>query len=84
MNTEKKQWIAPQATEIEVNSGGTPFPNEGFTYGSQLKKLPLLTNLVHFHTSGLFLCLKLKTIQLFIEKIIFLYFNFKPTKNIKL
>lgn len=21
MNTEKKQWIAPQATEIEVNSG---------------------------------------------------------------
>jgi hypothetical protein len=34
MNTEKKQWIAPQATEIEVNSGGTPFPNEGFTYGS--------------------------------------------------
>ncbi len=23
MNTEKKQWIAPQATEIEVNSGTT-------------------------------------------------------------
>lgn len=21
MNTEKKQWIAPQATEMEVNSG---------------------------------------------------------------
>ncbi len=21
MNTEKKQWIAPQATEIEVNNG---------------------------------------------------------------
>ena len=21
MNTEKKQWIAPQATEIEVNTG---------------------------------------------------------------
>lgn len=21
MNTEKKQWIAPQATEIEVNGG---------------------------------------------------------------
>lgn len=23
MNAEKKQWIAPQATEIEVNTGNT-------------------------------------------------------------
>lgn len=33
MNTEKKPWIAPQATEIEVNSG-TPVNSiyEGFAY----------------------------------------------------
>jgi hypothetical protein len=34
MNTEKKQWIAPQATEIEVNTGGITSVNEGITYGS--------------------------------------------------
>lgn len=28
MNTEKKQWIAPQATEIEVNGGLTSLPQE--------------------------------------------------------
>ncbi len=28
MNTEKKQWIAPQATEIEVNSGWHTHPTE--------------------------------------------------------
>jgi hypothetical protein len=28
MNTEKKQWIAPQATEIEVNGGATTLPFE--------------------------------------------------------
>ncbi len=32
MNTEKKQWIAPQATEIEVNSGNSPGFNEGVQY----------------------------------------------------
>ncbi len=31
MNTEKKQWIAPQATEIEVNGGGiTDILENGF------------------------------------------------------
>jgi hypothetical protein len=34
MNTEKKQWIAPQATEIEVNNGGVPDPSEGGSYSS--------------------------------------------------
>jgi hypothetical protein len=28
MNTEKKQWIAPQATEIEVNGGNNPALSE--------------------------------------------------------
>jgi hypothetical protein len=28
MNTEKKQWIAPQATEIEVNGGNIPLDSE--------------------------------------------------------
>lgn len=30
MNTEKKQWIAPQATEIEVNSGTHTLHSETF------------------------------------------------------
>ena len=34
MNTEKKQWIAPQATEIEVNGGYTTGVNEGGIYTS--------------------------------------------------
>ncbi len=34
MNTEKKHWIAPQATEIEVNGGFTIGGNEGATYSS--------------------------------------------------
>ena len=32
MNTEKKQWIAPQATEIEVNGGNLPGPPELSAY----------------------------------------------------
>jgi hypothetical protein len=32
MNTEKKQWVTPTATEIEVNSGIYPFPIEGGTF----------------------------------------------------
>lgn len=33
MKTEKKQWIAPQATEIEVNSGSNRDPFiENFLY----------------------------------------------------
>jgi hypothetical protein len=31
MNTEKKQWVTPTATEIEVNGGVFPFPIEGAT-----------------------------------------------------
>lgn len=34
MNTQKKQWIAPQATEIEVNSGGGALPVENAYYSS--------------------------------------------------
>ena len=34
MNTEKKQWIAPQATEIEVNGGNITAPPEEFNYSS--------------------------------------------------
>lgn len=30
MNTEKKQWIAPQATEIEVNGGTNAGPFESY------------------------------------------------------
>ena len=32
MNTEKKQWIAPQATEIEVNGGPNADTFEAFSY----------------------------------------------------
>jgi hypothetical protein len=32
MNTEKKQWIAPKATEIEVNTGNPNNTTEGLTY----------------------------------------------------
>lgn len=39
MNIEKKQWIAPQATEIEVNGGTEPGINElstiAFNNGTQ-------------------------------------------------
>lgn len=36
MNTEKKQWIAPQATEMKVNSGYWSVTNhaENATYSS--------------------------------------------------
>lgn len=34
MNTEKKQWIAPQATEIEVNTGTVVSPPESFNWRS--------------------------------------------------
>jgi hypothetical protein len=34
MNTEKKQWINPEATEIEVNTGGNPDVSEGGSYSS--------------------------------------------------
>jgi hypothetical protein len=33
MSTEKKQWVIPQATEIEVNSGSGVSPIEGDYYG---------------------------------------------------
>jgi hypothetical protein len=32
MNTEKKQWVTPTATEIEVNNGNSLAPFEGGTY----------------------------------------------------
>ncbi|MBG6186821.1 hypothetical protein IWX80_001156 [Flavobacterium sp. CAN_S2] len=32
MNTEKKQWIAPEAIEIEVNSGNPTSIREGISY----------------------------------------------------
>ena len=34
MNTEKKQWIAPQATEIEVNGGINPGLQESTLNGT--------------------------------------------------
>jgi hypothetical protein len=34
MNTEKKQWINPEATKIEVNSGANPAPPEETNYSS--------------------------------------------------
>jgi hypothetical protein len=35
MNTEKKQWVTPTATEIEVNNGPTySAPFEGSSYHS--------------------------------------------------
>ena len=34
MNIEKKQWIAPQATEMEVNSGITPSTVENTSFTS--------------------------------------------------
>jgi hypothetical protein len=33
MNTEKKQWIAPKATEIEVNGGTDAGNNESYVTG---------------------------------------------------
>jgi hypothetical protein len=32
MNTEKKQWVTPTATEIEVNGGVIPVHYEGIQY----------------------------------------------------
>jgi hypothetical protein len=32
MNTEKKQWVAPLATEMEVNGGTIGFLNESATF----------------------------------------------------
>jgi hypothetical protein len=32
MNTEKKQWVTPTATEIEVNNGHIIAPFEGAPY----------------------------------------------------
>jgi hypothetical protein len=32
MNTEKKQWVTPTATEIEVNNGVIPVHYEGIQY----------------------------------------------------
>jgi hypothetical protein len=34
MNTEKKQWVTPEATEIEVNGGSNAFFHEGGFYHS--------------------------------------------------
>jgi hypothetical protein len=33
MNTEKKQWVAPAATEMEVNGGSVIGANELSTFG---------------------------------------------------
>lgn len=35
MNTEKKQWIAPQAMEMEVNGGPVQFQTENSFAGGQ-------------------------------------------------
>jgi hypothetical protein len=34
MNTEKKQWINPKATEIEVNGGSIPGASESSVFFS--------------------------------------------------